>query len=122
MQLAPRDVDLLAIWRNAGRLTREVADERILHGKHGVGIQILIAIHKKMRDKRFMTIGKDHEVHMRGAVRMPRRWDSTMPWFTSGVKPKSSALTISCFRDISVTTARSRLKGGCSQDWLPHSK
>jgi len=32
------------------------------------------------------------------AVRMPWRCASTMPWFTSGVKPKSSALTTSCFR------------------------
>ena len=30
------------------------------------------------------------------AVRMPRRCASTMPSFTSGVKPKSSALTMRC--------------------------
>ena len=40
------------------------------------------------------------------AVRMPPRCASTIPAFTSGVKPKSSAFTTSCFRAIKTATSR----------------
>ena len=48
------------------------------------------------------------------AVRMPSRCASTMPWFTSPVKPKSSALTTSCFRALKTGPAGS---SGTSSGW-----
>ena len=48
------------------------------------------------------------------AVRMPRRCASTIPALTSGVKPKSSALTTSCFRRFKIASAG---WSGISWDW-----
>src|SRR3954452_21225733 len=51
---------------------------------------------------------------------MPSRCASTIPWLTSGVKPKSSALTTSCFRAIKTPSKQRQPDGEEFLGICPH--
>ena len=65
-----RLADVVAAWRDARVLMFDGADQRVLHTKYDVGVEVLVTSEKDARDKRYAAGMSHHEMHVGRTVGM----------------------------------------------------